>query len=195
MLFFSFARSVLPAYVLPGVPGLALCLGYFIRNYSQAKAATVAVESSAVSRGIGIFSRPQYSHIAGIGLGMAIVMSAIILIVGPMAGARKSSEQILEVIAQETRAENPLIGTVSTGNYSPFWTSGAFEEELSKPVNVIYVKPEDVESAKYRNLVVRDKGEQDFLIQNGTNYKKVMSRGYWSWYRRKRKLSGRGGRS
>ncbi|MEZ4754529.1 MAG: glycosyltransferase family 39 protein [Bdellovibrionota bacterium] len=181
--FFTIARSVLPAYTIPAIPGLSLYLACLLSPITV----TLGSQASAVDKKTGFFERflkIPYPCPAKLGAGLAALMIIGFFFAVPFIEVNRSASEILEVIANKTKHKRPIVGTLSTRNYSPYWTSGAFQEELSKPLDVVYTTEEEVQSGKYPNLVV--KGDELEKLESQQNYIKVASRGKWHWYRRTR---------
>ncbi|MDZ4785499.1 MAG: glycosyltransferase family 39 protein [bacterium] len=180
ILFFTFARSILPAYVIPAIPGLALYIGYFFENLPK----NICINESKKSKidWFPVFSRPDC--VAKIGIAMLAFMMISFIIAAPIIEVNKSSSELLAVIVSRLKSSNPIIATVSNNDYSPYWTSGAHEQELSKPIQIVYANPSEIKSAKYKNVIIREKEGNPFLEKNGNNYEKCESLGNWHWYRR-----------
>jgi 4-amino-4-deoxy-L-arabinose transferase-like glycosyltransferase len=176
MLFFTFARSILPAYVVPAIPGFALYIGYFVSAIR-----TVQSEKGLTGQRFRFHALPC---IGKVGIGMLAFMMIAFLIAVPMIQVNKSSSELLEVIATQLKHAHPIVATVSTRNYSPYWTAGAHEEELPKSLQIVYANATDIKRARYKNVIVREKDGSTFLASNSDNYEKRESRGSWHWYRR-----------
>ncbi|MCB0340018.1 MAG: hypothetical protein KDD53_10455, partial [Bdellovibrionales bacterium] len=174
MVFFTFARSILPAYVLPGIPGLSIFLGYVIYE--------ISLPQSKIS--ISRFSRGYYPNTAVLASSMVVVMLAGLLVAMPFIEPNKSASAILEVIADESRGTDTVVGVTTANNYSPFWTSGAYEQELSRPLKIAFADQSDLRNAKFKNLIVRDGEAYNFLNEHRESYREVASRGKWRWYTR-----------
>ncbi len=188
LLVFTVARSILPAYILPAVPGLALFLAFRQQGAIAEQSATT--ENFQKQEMASLWQRMRYPSTAMIGIALTTIMFSGLLLSAPAIGAYKSASQLLALIADRTKKDNPVVGVIATNNYSPFWTSGAHQKELSNPVKVVYASISDVKNSKLRNLIVRENHGSDFVAIHGKQYEKVISKGKWSWYRRRsQKLS------
>jgi hypothetical protein len=182
IVFFTFARSILPAYTLPAIPALALYLGYLIHSAVASKPDEDLKDQSAWPK---IFSHNYFPCTAKTGTAITAVMFIGLYVAAPMIEVDKSAAEILEVIADDTNKRSAVVGTIKVENkYSPFWTSGAHKEELSKPLRISYASQHDLKKKKYRHLIIRDSESPDFERVYNQSYKKVASRGRWSWFRR-----------
>lgn len=165
LVFFTCAKSVLPAYTTPALPGLALYL---------------AVALSSSSRPRSLFRGAHF------GTGLSVLMVVGIIVVAPHIETNRSAAEVLEVIAQKTKAARPVVATISTRDLSPYWLEGAHERELEKPVRVVLASEEDILLGTYRHLLVRDKRLSDEVYERlRENYQEEVVRGRWRWFKRR----------
>ncbi len=176
VLFFTVGRSILPAYVAPGIPGLALYLGYVLSSAKKKEPQVINKKTTRLKELL------HFSPL--VGLTMLTILLTVLFFVAPIIETKKSAAELIELIALETRREKPTIAVIATDNYSPFWISSAYKEELSKPVNIKYATPTEIENGIYKNVIIRDKGRDLTPIKSNPSYKKIASKGYWHWYRR-----------
>lgn len=164
--FFTFARQVLPPYILPAIPGFFLLL-----------ASLVTAPDTAPCRWTNL------PLVTRTGLILIITVTAIQLIGGSYLSHSKSSEEILRRIAQTTPEALRDFGVYETENLSPFWLATASIGEIPAPLTPHYATDEDVRQHKYTRLLVRENksGDRKVIIESG--YKKVLAVGRWSWYR------------
>jgi hypothetical protein len=165
-IFFTFARQVLPPYILPAIPGFFLLL-----------ASLITAPDTTPSRWT------SFRLIGTASLVFTTMVTAIQLIGGSYLSYSKSSEKILREIAfQDPKALTDL-GVYETENLSPFWlaTTG---DEIPAPLTPHYATDEDVRQHKYLNLLVREpsSGSQSVVIES--QYIKVFNIGRWSWYKK-----------
>lgn len=177
LLFFTLARSIHAAYVLPAFPGLAIYLASLWSNGKE----TGNTNDKLIKKLSTPFYFPSAERIGG---SLATIMIVVLLIGAPRIEANKSASEIMEVIADTTKSSKPVVAIVSANNYSPYWTSSAYEQELSKPIEIVYADSEDVDSAKYRHLLIRGGKAPESLETKRLSYKRVATRGKWHWYRR-----------
>ncbi|MCB0318811.1 MAG: hypothetical protein KDD56_08640, partial [Bdellovibrionales bacterium] len=180
IVFFTFARSILPAYTLPAIPGLSLIIA---KSIFSLEATNKEIKFKRLAKLFFFLFRPNLT--ANLGAAIVTIMMAGFYLSKPYIEVNKSSSELLEVIADNTKAKHPVVGIISTNNYSPYWTSGAHLEELSKPVRVIYVKPDEIENSKVKHLAVRESNNTNFLDNYGKHFERIALIGKWSWYRRK----------
>ncbi|MEX0594944.1 MAG: hypothetical protein WD512_00455, partial [Candidatus Paceibacterota bacterium] len=182
ILFFTVARSILPAYVIPAIPGLALYLGHVLfhaQQVAEIKSESLLSEDRSY---LGKLLRIEPS-ISKLSIGLFSFLVMILFSAVPFIEDHKSSSQILRVIADQTQKKNLTVGILATNNYSPYWTAGAYQEELSKPLKIEYVSTSDLNLAKYKNLIIRG-NDSKVLVMVAQRYKKHSSHGNWHWYRR-----------
>jgi len=165
-LFFTFARQVLPPYILPAIPGFFLLVASLITSPDTMPSRWTSL------RLIGTTS-----------LILTVVVTAIQLIGGKYLSHSKSSEEILRQIAIREPGALMNFGVFETENLSPFWLATAAVGEIPAPLTPQYATDEDVRQHKYLNLLVRERksGHQKVIIES--HYEKVMGVGRWSWYK------------
>ncbi|MCB0353427.1 MAG: glycosyltransferase family 39 protein [Bdellovibrionales bacterium] len=179
LIFFTFARSVLPAYTLPSIPGLAYVLAAVL---AHAKVHP-ELSSEASSRFSLPHRREHFFRIPVLGLGLSVIMIGGLLVVAPQLEIEKSSSELLEMVARETRGKKPIVATTSLRDLSPFWTGGAFENELVKELRIVFANEEDIRSGRFRHLIVRDKRLEEGLFKElERHYRKRKTVGKWHWY-------------
>lgn len=183
ILFFTVARSILPAYVVPAVPGLALFIGYITQNSKRALAEIDQNNCSLLKKSFFHKFKGDYPCILKTSVVTYAIINLLFLIAAPIIEVNKSASEILELITSQSKSKTVTVAIVATNNYSPYWTSGAYQEELSKPLKVIYVKPTELDTVKYKNLILRG-DDPNLLAQINLHYKRFDSRGKWHWYRR-----------
>jgi len=166
-IFFTFARQVLPTYILPAIPGLFLLIASFI-----------TAPDSTPSRWISL------KLIGGTTLFFTILVTAIQLVGGNYLSYAKSSEKILVEIANREPEALTNLGVYQTENLSAFWLATAQAGKIPAPLSPHYATDEDVRQHKYLNLLVRElkSGNQEVVIES--QYVKVFSLGRWSWYKK-----------
>ncbi|MCB0346169.1 MAG: glycosyltransferase family 39 protein [Bdellovibrionales bacterium] len=180
LVFFTFARSVLPAYALPAIPGLAIAMGYLIHSSSLSKSTT-----EASSRYLGkLLSFNYYPSPERVAFGATALMMCVVLFITPLIESDLSASEVLEAIADNASESEPIVGTLSRRSYSLYWTSGAYENELSKPLQIVFASQNDLSKAKYKHLVVRSDKIDKFPKGSFRHYEQLASRGKWQWYSR-----------
>ena len=225
-LFFSLARQLHAAYVLPGIPGLALLTAYLLKRSSKASTFTtwfrslshegaLLISSALVPIGIYLgasngevayslllllvlalivrFSRRISAHSSirtHITSGVCFVLLFSIFIVqgSTYAEARKSPEELLYRISASLPGV-PDVAVVNTRIYSLFWTAGAWQEELERPVTVRYLAKQDIIKERPDNLMVKDGYEQALPSDVLVMYRQMSGIGAWNWLRRADLLS------
>jgi 4-amino-4-deoxy-L-arabinose transferase-like glycosyltransferase len=163
--FFTFARQVLPPYILPAIPGFFLLL-----------ASLITAPDTAPCRWT------SWRLIGTTGLLFTILVTAIQLIGGSYLSYSKSSEKILRQIATQEPAALTNLGVYETENLSPFWLATTGTSEIPAPLTPHYATNEDVRQHKYINLLVREPKSGVLSVVTESRYIKVLSLGRWSWY-------------
>jgi 4-amino-4-deoxy-L-arabinose transferase-like glycosyltransferase len=165
--FFTFARQVLPPYILPAIPGFFLLL-----------ASLITAPDTAPSRWTSL------RLIGTVSLIFTIVVTATQLIGGSYLSYSKSSEAILRQIANREPQALTNFGVYETENLSAFWLATAGIHEIPVPLTPKYATNEDIRQHKYMNLLVREpkSGNQQVVVES--EYKKILSLGRWSWYKK-----------
>ncbi|MCB0337540.1 MAG: glycosyltransferase family 39 protein, partial [Bdellovibrionales bacterium] len=180
LLFFTFAKSILPAYSTPAIPGVALILAYFLLNPKLGK-----------SHNRGAFKRRDHTTgVASLGVGATFVMVVGLFVMAPQIEIERSAAELLEVLADETKGGHPVVATLSERDLSPYWLEGAYENELSKPIHIVHADGDDIAMSKFRHVIVRDKrvDEQLFSVLK-ENYEKRLTLGRWHWYIRRKNVA------
>jgi 4-amino-4-deoxy-L-arabinose transferase-like glycosyltransferase len=164
--FFTFAKQVLPAYVLPGLPGFALVVGYVINKLRK--------------RDVLLFSDRT---MVNLGVSTCVFFLVLQLIGGSYLSGSKSAKGILREIALADPLPTLSIGVYSTENLSPFWLATAGNKLLPEPTVPHFVTPEEVRNCVFTNLLVRK--NKDGSIQVGNildRYVQRLQKGRWAWY-------------
>lgn len=175
--FFTFARSILPSYSTPAIPGISLLLASLISRQPLIGTALVARHRY----------RGSLRNAARYGVGLALMMSGGLVIAAPYVESQRSAGELLEQFVQHTRRARPVVATISTRDLSPYWMEGAHIQELSKPIHIAYASPRDIRNRKFRNLIVRDRRlSKEATAFLETNYEMRGTAGRWHWYRRKK---------
>lgn len=179
MIFFTFARSILPAYVIPGIPGLALYLAHLMHTKQDSQ----PVPNSGINPTPKPITNDGQLYIHEVALGMTCLFLLALIPLATVIESNKSAENILKVIAENIGDHKPIVATTSIRDLSPFWTSTAYERELSKKLKVVYANPNNIKRAKYANLIIRNKsGTLPSSVLE--HYEKRASQGSWHWYSR-----------
>ncbi|MBN8550252.1 MAG: glycosyltransferase family 39 protein [Deltaproteobacteria bacterium] len=111
----------------------------------------------------------------------------------PFVNRRHSAEEMLEYVADEMPGHEPVerVGVFSNSSYSHYWTSKAWESELSRRVIVKYVSEDDLRRDRIKLLIIKDRKQppaEDIM----KSFEFVMQKGEWELYRRKRTESDAG---
>lgn len=165
-IFFSFARQVLPPYILPAIPGSFLLL-----------ASLITAPDTNPSRWTNLTLVGRTAFV------LTVIVTAIQLLGGRYLSHSKSSEEILRQMAIQEPQALMNLGVYETENLSPFWLATTKVGEIPAPLDPHYATDEDVRQRKYMNLLVREQksGDQKVIIES--EYKKVLGVGRWSWYK------------
>lgn len=162
--FFGIARQLHAAYLIPAIPPMALLF-------------------SAWGSRIRGFATPFHTHIFRYSTSVSLVLTLVIIIFGDYAGERKSTESILQLIAQETSSSQPVVGSTAVNCYSQYWVAGAWRQELGEQLTVKYVAPEMIQTVKLPNLILRDGFYESHPQEYLRGYVLQRTIGKWSWWR------------
>ncbi|MCB0328441.1 MAG: glycosyltransferase family 39 protein [Bdellovibrionales bacterium] len=177
LLFFTFAKSILPAYSTPAIPGLSLLLAVIFLTRKRSNSLSF-INKEPLATGI-----PGTSIFA---CSLALILVGGMFIAAPQIEQQRSAAHVLEILARETKSTHPKVATISTRDLSPYWMEGSFRNELSKPIDVQHASLQDIQTGKFRHLVVRDKRlSEDGYAALNKNYEIRTSYGRWHWYKRK----------
>jgi 4-amino-4-deoxy-L-arabinose transferase-like glycosyltransferase len=165
-IFFTFARQVLPPYILPAIPGLFLLL-----------ASLINAPDTSPSRWT------NSSKIGTISLFLMVLATIIQLIGGHYLSLSKSSEEILSQIARNEPEALGNFGVYKTENFSPFWLATTGVSEIPAPLTPHYATDEDVRQHKYMHLLVRELKSGNRKVIMESEYRKILAVGRWSWYK------------
>lgn len=178
MFFFTFARQILATYTLPIIPALSLFLALSFKSIGASK-----LLASSSSRADRIFSGFRHHRFITASI-IPCLLIPFLLFMSPRLSTTKSAATILELLTKETMAERPKVLVAGTRNLSPFWLGAAWEQELSKPIDVQYIEADQIDTSLSPNLLIRRSRGSDLIEVDPEEWNLRHDEGNWLWYHR-----------
>jgi 4-amino-4-deoxy-L-arabinose transferase-like glycosyltransferase len=170
---------------------LLLCtIGYFV------KAEFISIILSGallVAFGFLIFEsrlpKIQKFSFPSLGAALASCFAAVIISWTPHINERKSSEGLLRKISLNNNVGNNMkIGVITSNTFSHYWISQAGSREIAKPLDIDYVKPEEIVSKGFQSIILKKGTEEEIPPELLSHFEKVDQVGRWQWYKLKSSL-------
>lgn len=226
-IFFTFARQLHTAYVLPGIPGLALWLAGLLVSL-PAFAGSAAILTRLV-RGFSLllftlffavivtgiffkvspvmlacsvvpfFAMAKIIHwhrratldasgqIGVLAILLVVTYTGILFQATEYINDKKSTQNILSLIADNTAEREPLVGVIAVNNYSFYFYTISWSGEISKALKIVYVDPTIIEQTTATDLVIGVKDLKKISAQIEQNWAPQGTVGRWTWLKRKLK--------
>lgn len=210
---FTFARQLHPGYILPAIPGLSILTALLLDRYPYREQGKLflflgvlfcIIGFGVLISGLYLGIEPgidwlipgfilmmlaalrELFHRRSIAVLATIAVAAYSLAISGLAqnvGESTSTESILRCIAYFSKDARPVIGLVDANNYSIYFYSRAWKGELSKPVDIRYLKSEALPQDIPSDLVLRAKFWNDIKASIPPQYTVVTSVNRWIWLR------------
>jgi 4-amino-4-deoxy-L-arabinose transferase-like glycosyltransferase len=188
-LFFTFAKQVLPAYILSGIPGISIALAWFIQQRSQEPSRGIeALTTWLRSCGFSPFFKRDTVPYA-VALSITFISALGIVSARPYLNRKKSAVIILrEIQRSPLTRRNPTVGVFGTENVSPIWISRAWKKELYGPIFVEFASIRQIRQAVLPNILYRlgKTRDNEALRPILKNYRKMKQIGRWVWFHAKK---------
>lgn len=215
VIIFTFAHQLHAAYILPGIPGLALLSAALMSRYPSVVRSTVYVVL-----GVLLVFVACASFITGLILGTSgwlifisflplltmglairklrrarneiflavVTVAAYSLTIASIAetvGERRSTESILRCLTRFSPDVKPHVGVLDFNSYSIYFYSRAWRDELEKPIDVGFLESDKLPSDLPSDLLVRSKDWARLHPLLPAEYKPVVAIKRWTWLRNK----------
>lgn len=144
-----------------------LPLGYLIRS-SRESGSSGALFGSMINSGGSV----------------AALYVIVLTCATPILESRMSATRILDKVAESGTGETASIALINANKYSPWWMARAWKTELSAPVTVFYIHPNEIGSEGVKDVLIRAGQENRLPPAQLPNFRTVMQDGGWKWITR-----------
>jgi hypothetical protein len=113
--------------------------------------------------------------------GLALI--AVIFAFTPHINIRKSTETILNQIAERSSGKELTVGVCTENIFSYYWVTKAWNTELTAPMHISFFKGGEIIPQGINDLLIKG-ADIDALKETLLDFELVSEVGRWKWYRR-----------